>query len=408
MDRTALDQWENWSGSVSFDPRALYEPADEDELRELVARAGDEGRQVRVVGSGHSATGILETDDLLVTLDRLSGVADHDGDSHEATVLAGTTLGEAGNELLEYDLGMPNFGDVSTQTLAGAISTGTHGTGKDLPCLSTMLIGGRMVTADGDVRTFDADSDPQLLRAARVSLGTLGILTHLRLDLRPSYKLQRREYCTSWRDAEAHIPDLVEQNRNFDFYWYPRSDEVKLRLLNPPGGGTDHEAIDEYATLTEDRIGWAHQIIPKHSHIPRKFDEMEYAVPFEDGLACFREVRDRVRDEWRHHVGWRLLWRTVAPDDSYLSPSRGRETVTVSLHQNAELDYEAYFSDVEPILRAYDGRPHWAKKHSLRAPELRELYPEWDRFQQFRAELDPDGVFTSDYLQELLGEVGQA
>ena len=392
--------WSNWSGSLTFTPAGLAKPESEDELRAIVRRCADEGRRVRVVGSGHSSTPILETDDLLVNLERMTGVVSHDAEAGEATIRAGTTLEQAGNELLEVGLDMPNFGDVATQMVAGAIGTGTHGTGRRFGNLSTMLVGGRTVMPSGEIREFDIEDDPEFTRAARVALGTLGIFTEMRLDLVPSYKLERREYCTTWRDCRDHVEDLVAENRNFDFYWYPRSDEVELRLVNPPGGGTRDLP---YATLNEREVGWAHDIIPAHSHIPRKFDEMEYHVPIEEGLECFREVRDRVRENWRGSVGWRVLWRTVAGDDSYLSPAHGRDTVTVSLHQNAELDFWDYFRDVEPIFRRYDGRPHWAKKHTLRAPELADLYPEWDRFREIRREFDPDGAFASDYLDDLLG-----
>lgn len=403
-EQRQVGRYENWSGSLAFEPDDIARPWDEAELCDLVGDCAEAGRTVRVVGSGHSSTGILETDDQLVKLDRMTGLVDHDPEAAEATVRAGTTIEEAGTALVEAGLEMPNYGDVSTQMVAGAIGTGTHGTGTEFGNLSTMLVGGRMVTADGEVMTFDAEAAPEFLRAVRVALGTLGIFTEMRLDLQPAYKLTRREYCTDWRSVEAHVPELVAENRNFDFYWYPRSDEVKLRLLNAPGGGTDHDELSEYATLVEEGTGWANQVVPKHSHIPRKFDEMEYEVPAEVGLDCFREVRDRIRERWRADVGWRVLWRTIAADDSYLSPAHGRETASISLHQNAELEFWPFFCDVEPIFREYDGRPHWAKKHTLRAPELRELYPEWDRFQAVRRKLDPEGVFVNEYLEELFGE----
>ena len=185
--------------------------------------------------------------------------------------------------------------------------------------------------------------------------------------------------------------------------WYPRSDEVKLRLLNPPGGGT---ADLPYARLVTDARGPAHEIIPQHSHLPYRFDEMEYAIPREAGLACFRDVRKRVMATHRRTVGWRILYRTVAADDAYLSPAYGRPTVTISLHQNASLPFWDYFRDIEPIFRAFGGRPHWAKKHTLEAEDLRPLYPQWDRFLAVRQRLDPRGVFLSPSLRDLLGVEG--
>jgi FAD/FMN-containing dehydrogenase len=153
--------------------------------------------------------------------------------------------------------------------------------------------------------------------------------------------------------------------------------------------------------------GASHEILPTHSGISHRFEEMEYALPAEAGVECFREVRKRIREKWRAIVAWRLLYRFVAQDEAWLSPAYGRETVTISLHQNASLPYQEYFDAIEPIFRAYGGRPHWAKKHSLHADELRPLYPEWDRFLKTRRDFDPYAVFLSPYLSELLGVPGE-
>lgn len=407
VSEESAGEWTNWSGSVAFDPEEILKPDSEEELQEVVRQCREDGRTVRVAGAGHSWTPVVETEDVLVSLENLTGLVSHDPDSREATIRGGTTLGDAGIELHERNLAFPNLGDVSVQTVAGAFGTGTHGTGEDFENLAGSFVGGRMVTGTGEILDFSAEDDPDLLSAAKVSLGTLGIFTELDLELRPTYKLTRREYCARFEDFWGHLEDLIEENRNFDFYWYPRSDEVKLRLLNAPGGGTD-EADLEYATLVETDTDWWHQVIPAHNEIGREFEEMEYAVPREVGTECFLEVRDRVRERWRGDVGWRLLVRTVAADDAFLSTEYDRETMTISCIQNVELEHEAYFEDLEPLFREYDGRPHWGKNHSLRAPELRELYPEFERFQEFRRELDPDGVFLSDYLAALLeGESGE-
>ncbi|OIB59086.1 D-arabinono-1,4-lactone oxidase [Natrialba sp. SSL1] len=401
VDEDAAETWTNWSGSVSFEPDRILEPESEGELQSIVRECVEQGETVRVVGSGHSWTPVVETDGVLVSLSKMTGLISHDADAKTATLYAGTTLEEAGTELHDRNLAMPNLGDVSMQTVAGAFGTGTHGTGPEFENLAGTLIGGRMVTGTGDMREFSTEKDPDLLRAAQLSLGTLGIFTEVELDLQTTYKIQRREYCTNWRACKDHIPTLIEENRNFDFYWYPRSDEVKLRLLNAPGGGTDHADLS-YATQVEDQTGWWQEIIPEHDDIGREFDEMEYALPVEDGLDCFERVRNRVRERWRADVGWRLLVRTVAADDAMLSTEYEQDVMTISCIQNAELDHWEYFEDIEPIFREYDGRPHWGKKHTLRAPELRELYPEWDRFQEIRRELDPDGVFMTEYLADLL------
>ncbi len=394
----SIGEWSNWSGNLTVSPEGIAKPESETEVRELVEHCRDADRTMRVVGAGHSWTPVAATEDLLVSLERMTGMVDHDREAGTATIRGGTVLGEATTAFQAEGLAMANLGDVSMQTVAGAFATGTHGTGTDFGNLATTLRGGRLVTGTGDVRTFGPGDD--FLHAARVSLGSLGILTELELDLVPAYDLQRREYCTSFEECREAIGRLERENRNFDFYWYPRSDEVKLRLLNAPGGGTDGEDVP--GTLTQLETDPWHELIPEHNEIPRKFEEMEYAVPADVAEECFLEIRDRIREEWRGEVGWRVLRRTVAPDDAYLSADHGRETVTMGIIQNAELPYEEYFRDIEAVFDHYDGRPHWGKRHTKRAGELRELYPEWDRFQEVRRECDPDGVFESDYMAELL------
>lgn len=392
-----IGEWTNWSGNLTVSPEGIAKPESEAEVQELVRHCREAGRTLRVVGAGHSWTPVAATEDLLVSLEEMTGMVDHDPKAGTATIRGGTVLGEATTAFQEVGLAMPNLGDVSMQTVAGAFGTGTHGTGTDFGNLATTLRGGRLVTGTGDVRIFDADDE--FINAARVSLGSLGIFTELELDLAPAYKLTRREYCTTFEDCQSEIERFERENRNFDFYWYPRSDEVKLRLLNGPGGGTDGKDVP--GELVQMETDWWNELIPEHNEIPRKFEEMEYAVPADRAEECFLDVRERIREEWRGEAGWRVLRRTVAADDSYISADYGRETVTMGIIQNAQLEYEEYFRDIEAIFDRYDGRPHWGKRHTKRGGDFRELYPEWDRFHEIRRECDPDGVFESDYMTEL-------
>lgn len=391
--------WSNWSGSLSFTPGIIEKPRDDDALSRIVQRAADEGRTVRVVGAGHSSSPLVKTDDVLVSLEKMQGVVSHDVEKGEAVVRTGMTVHDSGEALLDAGLAMHNTGDVDVQTLAGAIGTGTHGSGKNLQNLSMMLIGVKMVTSAGEVTTRSIEQEPELFRALRVSLGTLGIFTEMRLKLLPKFQLHRREWCALTDTAMAHLDELIEQNRNFDFYWYPRSDEVKLRTMNVPG---EPDPDIPYAEVVKEETGWSADILPRKRVL--KFDEMEYALPVEAGPECMQEIRQRVKAKHRKTVAWRVLYRTVAADDAYLSPAAGRETVTISLHHNAGMPYEEYFNDIEPIFRAHGGRPHWGKKHNLKAADLRKLYSDWERFAEARRKADPNGVFMNDYLKELLIE----
>lgn len=395
----------NWSGSLRFRPARIEAPADESAVKAIVEQAIAQHRTLRPIGSGHSSTGIIATDDILVSLENITGIHGTDEERLRARVGAGSVLTDLGEPLHEAGLTMPNFGDVATQTAAGALGTGTHGSGRDLQNLSMIMVGGRLVTGTGEVKAFSAERDPDLLRALRVSFGTLGILTEIEMQLDRTYDLHRREWCTRIDECLDRLDAMSRENRNFDFYWYPRSGEAKLRCLNERGKSPDYSA---FARLVMDRIGPPYKVIPQHSGLPHRFDEMEYALPAEAAPECFRIVRKRVKDKWRRSVGWRLLYRFIKSDDTWLSEAHGRETATISLHQNSSLPFSDYFADIEPIFREYGGRPHWAKKHSMRAEQLAPLYPQWERFIALRREFDPHGVFLTPYLRELLGIEGAA
>lgn len=414
-------QFTNWSGSLTFTADERATPGSTEEVAEVVRRAAEQGRTVRPVGEGHSSTPLARTDDVLLSLDRMSGVTSTDPERGRARVLPGTRLNLLGDQLAEQGLSMENMGDVDLQAIAGAISTGTHGSGRTLGNLSQMLVGAELVTAAGDVVRLGEDADgegagggageggggvdgvdgvdgDELLRCAQVSLGALGVLTSLTLRLLPAHSLTRKDWCTPLAWALDHFDEMAEQNRSFDMYWYPRSDEAQVRTLNLPDEPPELEP--DGALTHNEEVGPNHEIIPKSRDMV--FDEMEYMLPYDAGLACFQEVRERIKERHRRTVAWRVLLRTVAADRSPLSNCYGRPTMTIALLHNAGLPYEEYFGDLEPVLRSYGGRPHWGKKHSLRAADLEPLLPEWDTFRRVRRALDPDGVFLNDHLRELL------
>ena len=404
MHEARRPHWRNWSGSVHAQPRKIVRPTSERALcglvrqaRERVAR--EQGFAVRVAGAGHSASDLVPTDGIIVDLRRFRRVIATDRGRRRAVVQAGAELQRLGRRLYEADLALPNYGDVATQTIGGAIGTGTHGTGSRERNLSAMLVGARIVDGRGEVRVVGED-EPEVLDAARVALGTLGVFTALELQLVPAFDVRRIEFAARTDDVLADLDRLVEANRSMDFYWYPRRDDCKVRLVNPVGGGS---GVPRYGRLLELRDGYGHELIPTHSGIPHRFEECEYALPREAGRACFDAVRSRMRERWRADVGWRVLWRTVAADDGLLSPYGGRDSATISLHQNASLPWRDLFEDIEPIFRAHGGRPHWGKKHGMAAAQLAPLYPHWERFARIRRAFDPDGVFLTPYLRGLLG-----
>lgn len=390
-----MPEWSNWSGGQRATPVALAAPRSEDELAEVVRRAADEGRTVRPVGSGHSFSPLVPTDGVIVSLEHLAGVLAVDPDAGVAEVAAGTRIADLGDPLLAAGVALPNQGDIDRQAIAGACGTGTHGTGPTLPCLSAGVVGARVVLASGDLLDCDADHHPELFAATRLSLGATGVVTRLRVRVRPAYRLHERTWTEDPADTLAALDERIAATRHYEFFWVPGRDRCLSKALDE----TDAEP-DELPDRRYERVDHSHRVFP--SVRDDRFEEMEYAVPAEAGPACFAAVRDLYRE--RHpDVAWPIEYRTLAADDVWLSPAYGRATVTISVHQGAGLPFESLFADCEAIFRDHDGRPHWGKRQSLPADVLAGLHPRWADWWAARDAADPAGTLLSPAIAALSG-----
>jgi FAD/FMN-containing dehydrogenase len=399
MDRQANHVWTNWSGDIRFEPASAIAPVDEQELQQIVQQAIARGQTIRAIGARHSCSPIFKTNQVVVTSDNFKGLYDHDHQTGLVTIGAGMTVEEVGERLFEAGLGMENTGHINKQVMAGAISTGTHGAGKKLSNLSGQVTGLRMVTGTGEIKAFNLADDPQTMQALKVSLGSMGIFTQITLRALPRFQLHRRQYCAATEDCIYHLDRLMEENRNFCFYWYPRRDDVSIRLWNNPGEGTKDLP---FATLYKEYTGWGKDVLPTHHTL--KYNELEYSLDIAAAPLCFAEIRQRIKDKHRRQVAWRILYRPIAGDDAWLSNGYGKDIVAITIHQHATLPYHEYFDDIEKIFQSYGGRPHWGKKHSMKAAGLRSLYPMWDQFRELRQQFDPQGIFLNSYLKDVLVE----
>jgi len=389
--------WSNWSGGVEAHPSRVATPRSPQEVCELVRRAAARGATVRTTGSGHSFVPLCATNDLLLSLDSLGGVLSADTETRRATIGAGTKLWQLGEPLRAVGLAMETMGDIDRQSLAGAISTGTHGTGRGLRSISNQVDGLRIATAPaGDVVDLDAATDLSALQAAQVSLGALGVVTEIRLRLLPTYRLHERTWTVDAETALEQLTELVAKHRHFEFFWTSKRDTCWMKALDP----TD-AAPDELTDLEGERIGHSDVILPTERN--QKFNEIEFSLAAEDGPACFREIRELMLRRYPEVV-WPLEYRTLAADDLPLSSAYGRPTVTISAHEAAERDYRPFFDDVETIFRSFGARPHWGKIHTHTAAELEPMYPRWADFQQLRETMDPHRTFTNDHLRRVLGD----
>ena len=368
----------------------------------------------------------------MLSLERATGIVSLNPERREATVLGGTRLKALGKMLFADGLALENLGDIDAQSLAGAVSTGTHGTGSSLGTLSTQLTSVTLVTATGDVIDCSADCEPDVFRAAGVSLGALGVLWRMRLRLLPVYRLRYTRKSMDLEECLARLPELTA-HRHFELYWFPHTERVDVKAMDP----TEEPASSELGRFVNDLLFengafWllseACRLVPPlcapasrlcarlvaqgtcvgPSHrifaTPRlvRFNEMEYAVPSERGADCLREIR-RYVDSKRVRVHFPVELRFARGDDIWLSPAYCRDTAYIAVHQYRGMPYEDYFAGVESIFKNHGGRPHWGKMHTRAAADLAALYPMWERFQDVRRRLDPAGVFLNDYLRTLFG-----
>lgn len=400
-------QWQNWAGNITAAPQQIAAPTSEAEVAGLVKEAAAAGLPVRVVGSGHSFQPLCATGGLLLSLDELQGVVSADPSTGRATVWAGTKLYALGAPLLAAGLALENMGDIDRQSVAGAVSTGTHGTGPTLGNLSSQLAGLRLLTAGGEILDVTPAARPDLFKAAQVSLGALGVITQATLRCLPAYRLHERTWAEPFADCMARLDERIAATRHFEFFWVPGEDVAACKALQPVESET-WQVSEDLPGLSErlrryigpERVDWSYRIFPSQRN--NRFVEMEFAVPAAAGPACMHAIRALMQERYPD-VQWPVEYRTLAADDIWLSPAYGRQSVTISIHQAAALPYADFFRDAETIFRSFAGRPHWGKLHSHSAADFARLYPRWDDFLALRRQLDPEGRFLNDHLRRVFG-----
>jgi L-gulono-1,4-lactone dehydrogenase len=433
--RTAA--WRNWAGDEGCTPAAMLHPASLEELSAVMQRAAREGRRVRVAGAGHSFSDVACTDGLLLKLDRLAAVIEVDRTSGLVRVQGGIAIRELNRRLAQHGLAMENLGDIDVQTIAGAISTATHGTGARLGNIASQVRELTLVLADGSTLSCSAGPDPDVFRAARVGLGALGVIAEVTLQCVPAFTLRGVDAPAPLEETLARFEELASGNDHFEFFVFPHADTALTRTNNrteePPRPRGRASAYLNDVLLTNHAFGLFCRLgrrlpgrIPQINRAvtrlasrserlersdaifasPRlvRFTEMEYALPREHTTTAVRRVMEMIEQRGLA-VPFPIEVRTVAPDDALISTAAGRESGFVAVHMFEGMPWEPYFRAVEAIMDELDGRPHWGKRHFQTAASLRPRYPDWDRFQAIRARLDPEGRFANSWTERVLGDV---
>ncbi|MEU9250388.1 D-arabinono-1,4-lactone oxidase [Streptomyces sp. NPDC048270] len=428
--------WRNWAGNVTATPARTVTPASVGELQEAVRRAAEQGLRVKAVGTGHSFTAAAATDGVLVRPQALAGIRSVDRAAGTVTVAAGTVLKDLNVALAKEGLSLTNMGDIMEQTVAGATSTGTHGTGRDSASLAAQIRGLELVTADGGLLTCSEKENPEVFAAARIGIGALGIVTSLTLAVEPVFFLTAREEPMGFDRVTAEFDQHFAENEHFEFYWFPHTGNCNTKRNNrsqgpaaPPGpvsAWIEDELLSNGVFQAVNSLGRAvPATIPAiarvasralsartYTDIPYKvftsprrvrFVEMEYALPREQVVGALRELRAMV-DRSGLRVSFPVEVRTAPADDITLSTASGRETAYIAVHMYRGTPYQAYFTAAERIFTAHGGRPHWGKVHTRDAEYFAGIYPRFAEFTALRDRLDPDRVFGNDYLRRVLGD----
>lgn len=427
-------QWRNWAGDQRCTPARIECPTSATELAAAVERAGADGLEIRAVGCGHSFTGIALTDGLMLDLSRMNRVLGYDSASGEIKVEPGIGLGALGELLWSRGRSLENLGDIDRQSLAGAVSTATHGTGTGFRNISSQVEALELLTADGSLVGIDG-SDPAALSAARVGLGALGIIASVTLRTVPAFTIHRVDSPLPFAETLAGIEELADAADHFEFFIFPHTDVARLRTsersTRPP---RPRGRVSAYVNdvLLENHLfnaltlygRYRPQAIPRLSRFAAsqfarseitdrshrafanqrrvRFTEMEYGIPRQHAAEAVARVKE-IAESSDLDVSFPIEVRFSAADEALLSTAEGRDTCYVAVHMFKGMPWEPYFRRVEELMDGYGGRPHWGKRHFQSAETLAPRYPGWDRFQDVRARLDPEGRFANSYTDRVLG-----
>ena len=435
-----MGSWTNWAGNQAASGIRAVQARSTEEVADTVRRAAERGERVKAVGSGHSFTAIARPEDVLVDVSALDALHSADRDRGVATVGAGTRLSRLNDLLAGVGLAMTNLGDIDAQTIAGAISTGTHGTGQKFGGIATQVAGLEMVLADGSVAQCSASERPDLWSAARVGLGALGIITRVSLRCVPLFSLRAEEGPMPLDELLERFDELAGSFDHFEAYWFPhtRATLTKCNTRLHLAEGLDRlpawkEWLDD-EFLSNQVFGWTVELgkrkpgwIPRLNQVasralgsrsftdlsykvftsPRRvrFREMELAIPRTAAVDAIRGVVEAIEASGMH-IGFPVELRVSAADDIPLSTASGRDSAYLAFHVPASVDHTTYFRLVARVLDQYGARPHWGKLHELDAELLRTRYPRFDEFVRLRDSVDPHGLFSNDYLDRVLGPCG--
>ena len=419
----------NWGGNVRFSPSEVLTPRNTKDIVRIVQLAREQKKKIRVIGAGHSFSPLVATNQILLDLKYMNQLISVDKDALTATFEAGASISKLTEELWQHGLALSNQGDINHQTLAGAVSTGTHGTGINFGSISSFVTAIEFVDGNGDLHNVTTDSPNDLLHAVQVQIGVLGVLTKITVRCEKRYILRDVRQTYLLEDCLQRYDIDSQNHRHVEFFWFPYSNRAQIKSLsmveelNPRSqvsAFVDDEIMErflysglcELTTMfrpmakhtsklcgslmpTSDYSDWSYRVFPSSRKV--RFTEMEYAVPLAAGMECFKAIRQMIEGK-QIRVFFPVEYRVAAADKAWISPFHNRPSAIISLHVFKGVEQDHFFSEAEAVFKSYNGRPHWGKIHKMSAEQIAGLYPKWSDFSKLRTKYDPDNLFLNDML----------
>lgn len=422
-------EWQNWAGNVRYNPKELTRPSSTEEVVELVKT----GRKIRCIGTGHSWSELVPSDDILMATDRLNQILEIDSEKNQVTVQAGAKLEDLNVQLWEKGYCFHNLGSIARQSLAGAVSTATHGSGIEFQILGSMVERFKLIIANGEVLTVDKNEDPELFKTALISMGALGIVTEMTINVAPKFQLHERSGLMDFEVVCDNILEWIKEEQHIKMWWFPHTDKMMVyrynRTQEPVNDSRFRQKLmDEWLSVHVYRfmLWWANRkpirrkwvnqtivkrMLPDVDRIERSYKvfnvpeppihrETEWSFYVNYTPQLLRDYKKMV-DEKGHLINFIQEIRFVKGDDFALSPCYGRDSVYVGAYNADNNGWQELLSDFDELAVKYQGRPHWGKEFTVGANYLKAAYPKWDDFQKLRKKLDPDGKFLNPMLERI-------
>lgn len=423
---------QNWAKIEKWRPRKKVYPKSLEDIQEIIRSAQQKGLKIRPIGSLHSYNDLCVTQDIQMHTDKLCKILSLDKNKMTVRVEGGIKIHALLDALAKEGVTLPNQGYIRRQSIAGAISTATHGSGncRNGGTLSSFIEEVELVDADGKLHVLNSKANEHLFNAAVVNLGCLGIIYALTLRIIPLYRLRLTAFLTTFDEAIKQYPEWLKTYDFVHLVFNPYTDDVGIRLYQKSDENIQNvekanhrKRRNKFFMNLFNWIGlpksfalnWP-KFIHKLSYVEEshrilspedegRYVEEEISIPLEHLEKTVIEARQIIRKHAESHpwIIQAMYLRFVGRDPyGYLSPNLNQASFWMTFISVVRNGYKEIFQEYENAMLKYNGRPHWGKVHTLDKEKVQKLYPHtYSKFMEAKKTLDPEGLFTNDYIHRL-------